>query len=78
MLFKAGREMRQGAEACHIGYFGDIVLSFDNQFGGPIEFVCFEEDVGIHACQTFHLIIELSTTDVHHLGYFRDVQFRIR
>jgi len=77
MLFKAGREMRQGAEACHICYLGDIVLPFDNQFGSPVEFIRLEENVGIHACQTFHLIIELSTADMHHLCYFRNIQFRI-
>ena len=65
MFFKAGREMRQGAEACHIGYFGDIVLSFDNQFGSPVEFVCFEEDVGIHDPDV------LERTGHRHLGNCR-------
>ena len=69
--------MGKSVEACHIGYFRDVVLAFHDEGGGTIELIGLEEDAWILSCESLDLVVELCAGDVHQFRYLVDIQFRV-
>ena len=77
LLLEAGGEVGQRAESRQVRYLRNGIFSFLEQFGGTVQLVGLEEDAGILARQSLHLVVELGAGDFQQLGHARHVQFRV-
>lgn len=74
VFLEAGREMRQGAKASHIGNFRYRIFPFVYKFRRTIQLVSLEEYAWVYARQSFHLVVKLRTGDVQQLRHANHVQ----